>query len=196
MATFTEIYGQQAGVNPGDLKFSFVNAVPNGWLNCNGAAVSRSVYAALDAAIYVGNTANATAEWGYRCTNASSPSTSRSVSGQFIVLPDMRGMFVRGADESRGIDVGRVFGSTQQSQNLSHTHTGVTSNNGSHSHGYVDATLVAGGSGAGQGTTFNNSNVSRTTNSNGSHTHTLNIDNSGGTESRPINIAIKALIKY
>lgn len=37
-------------------------------------------------------------------------------------LPDLRAMFVRGWDHGKGIDTGRVFGSTQEDQFESHTH--------------------------------------------------------------------------
>ena len=54
--------------------------VPAGWLLCNGAAVSRSDYAALYAVI---GTA-----WGYGNNSTT------------FNLPDMRGMFLRGYDDS------------------------------------------------------------------------------------------------
>lgn len=37
-------------------------------------------------------------------------------------LPDMRGEFIRGADNGRGVDVGRALLSAQMSENLSHYH--------------------------------------------------------------------------
>ena len=66
---------------------------PSGWLKANGAAVSRSTYAALFAAI--GTT--------YGAGDGSST----------FNLPDLRGEFVRGWDDGRGIDSGRAFGSAQ-----------------------------------------------------------------------------------
>ena len=66
---------------------------PSGWLKANGAAVSRTAYAALFAAI--GTT-----------YGAGDGSTTFN-------LPDLRGEFMRGWDDGRGIDRGRAFGSAQ-----------------------------------------------------------------------------------
>lgn len=87
---------------------------PVGWLVENGAAISVSAYSALAAAIYCGDENNQTAEWGYRCSNPSSPVTSRSVTGGYIVLRDCRGMFERGLDGGRGVDSGRSLWSRQE----------------------------------------------------------------------------------
>ena len=75
---------------------------PAGWLKANGAAVSRTAYAALFAAI--GTTYGA---------------------GDFLNtfnLPDLRGEFIRGWDDGRGVDTGRVFGSAQAHALQSHQH--------------------------------------------------------------------------
>ncbi|SEF19456.1 MULTISPECIES: phage tail protein [unclassified Variovorax] len=69
------------------------NSAPPGWLKANGAAVSRTAYAALFAAI--GTTFGA----GNGTTTFN--------------LPDLRGEFPRGWDDGRGVDTGRVFGSSQ-----------------------------------------------------------------------------------
>ena len=98
----------------------FANAtVPTGWLECNGASVSRSTYADLFAAI--GTT--------YGSTNGSS-----------FNLPDMRGRFARGWDHGAGVDAdaasrtgGDNVGSTQADaiRNITGTHSGTF---GFHSH--------------------------------------------------------------
>jgi len=69
------------------------NTAPTGWLECDGAAVSRTTYAALFTAI--GTT------WG-----SGDGSTTFNV-------PDLRGEFVRGWDHGRGVDTGRAFASSQ-----------------------------------------------------------------------------------
>lgn len=66
---------------------------PSGWLKANGAAVSRSTYAALFAAI------------GTTYGTGDGRSTFN--------LPDLRGEFLRGWDDGRGVDSGRTFGSQQ-----------------------------------------------------------------------------------
>ena len=115
------------------------SSAPSGWLACNGAAVSRTSYAALFAAI--GTT-----------FGAGDGSTTFN-------LPDLRGEFLRGWDAGRGTDSGRALGSWQGQDIQSHTHQTVVgqaaggSNNGLYSSGddytgtlrsYVD-TLATGG---------------------------------------------------
>lgn len=67
--------------------------VPSGYLPCDGSAVSRTTYADLFAVI--GTT--------YGVGNGTTT----------FNLPDIRAKTLRGLDQSAGIDVGRVLGSTQ-----------------------------------------------------------------------------------
>lgn len=69
------------------------NAVPDGYLECDGSAISRTVYADLFSKI---------------STDYGSGDGSTTFN-----LPDLRGEFVRGFDNGRGVDSGRVFGSSQ-----------------------------------------------------------------------------------
>jgi len=87
---------------------------PTGYLECNGAAVLRTSYPDLDAAIYCGNATNGIAGFGYRCTSNTNPTGTRNATGQYIVLPDLRSEFIRGWDNGRGVDSGRTFGSWQK----------------------------------------------------------------------------------
>jgi phage-related tail fiber protein len=98
------------------------DTAPTGWLKANGAAVSRVAYAELFAAI--GTTFGAGN--GFTTFN----------------LPDMRGEFVRGWDDSRGIDGGRSIGSTQSGETASHSHGGAAAAGGDHAH---SGTATAGG---------------------------------------------------
>ena len=94
------------GVNSspaGTVIFYAASAAPSGFLKANGAAISRTAYASLFAAI--GTT-----------FGVGDGSTTFNV-------PDMRGYFPRGWVDNGSIDSGRVFGSTQTDQNLAHTHT-------------------------------------------------------------------------
>jgi microcystin-dependent protein len=88
---------------PGHVSLFAANTPPTGWLECNGAAVSTTTYAALYAAI---------------------GTTFGSGSGTFN-LPDLRGYFARGWDHGAGVDAGRAFGSTQQDQMQGHFHSTV-----------------------------------------------------------------------
>lgn len=77
----------------GQVTYFARNTAPAGWLKANGAAVSRVAYADLFAAI--GTTFGAGD--GFNTFN----------------LPDLRGEFIRGWDDGRGVDAGRAFGSAQ-----------------------------------------------------------------------------------
>ena len=93
---------------PGYAGYFAGTSAPAGWLKANGAALSRTLYADLFAA--VGTTYGAGD--GHSTFN----------------LPDMRGEFVRGWDDGRGIDPGRVFGSVQSDNTRRHIHgTGLMS---------------------------------------------------------------------
>lgn len=80
-----------------------MNLLPDGWLACNGAPVNRTTYAALFLAIST----------TYGVGDGSST----------FNLPDLRGYFVRGLDNSRGIDTARALGSNQADAFKAHTHT-------------------------------------------------------------------------
>lgn len=128
------------------------NAAPAGWLKANGALVSRATYATLFAAI--GTT-----------FGVGDGSTT-------FALPDLRGEFIRGWDDGRGVDSGRALGSAQGHQFASHSHEIPTfGRDGSGQYGKV------GDSGSGR-------------------TNTGITMNSGGTETRPRNVAMLSCIKY
>lgn len=76
---------------------------PDGWLKRNGAAVSRTAYAALFAEI------GTTFGVGDGVTTFN--------------LPEDRGEFMRGLDDGRGVDSARVIGSAQAGEIQSHSHT-------------------------------------------------------------------------
>ena len=77
----------------GEVAFFARTTPPSGWLKANGAAVSRTTYAALFSAI--GTTFGA----------GDGSSTFN--------LPDLRGEFVRGLDDGRNVDGGRRLGTNQ-----------------------------------------------------------------------------------
>lgn len=128
------------------------NTPPSGWLAANGAVVSRTTYAVLFSAI--GTTFNTGGE-----------------AGTDFRLPDGRGEFIRGWDNSRGVDVGRVFGSWQADQLKAHTH----------SYEWFP--------GEGNGETDNNYQAG--------HTQVTGTTGStGGAETRPRNLAMLCCIKF
>lgn len=147
---------------------------PPGWIVGDGAAINRQVYSGLDAVKYCGDALNATATAWYRCTNPANPGGTRSVTGDYLVTRDLRGLFVRFLDEGRGIDSGRMLGS-QQGDMV-----------GPHSHGLsvaIGTSLRALGGGS-------NNNVDV------SGVNLISILANIGTETRPVNIALLGCIKY
>ena len=81
-----------AGVPSGAVFCIAVASVPSGYLECNGESVSRTTFAALFAVIGT----------QYGANNSST-----------VKVPDLRGEFIRGFDNGRGIDSGRTLGSFQ-----------------------------------------------------------------------------------
>lgn len=135
----------------GSIGFFATNISPGGWIKANGAAVSRTTYARLFNVI--GTTFGA----GNGTTT--------------FQLPDMRGLFLRGWDDGRGIDGGRPFGSYQDDSYKSHAHDLL-----------VYSTDTQG---------------SKAADSNGGGTmSTTTTEFSGGWETRPRNLALLACIKY
>ena len=127
------------------------SSAPAGYLKANGNAVSRTAYAALFAAI--GTT--------YGTGDGSTT----------FNLPDLRGEFVRGLDDGRGVDAGRTLGSAQADEFKSHNHTV-----GQYGDFIRTTTTVMA---AGYEPAQNNVNTSST----------------GGSETRPRNIALLYCIK-
>jgi phage-related tail fiber protein len=94
-----------SGIPSGAVFWFAANAAPIGYLEASGAAVSRTTYAALFAV--VGTT-----------FGSGDGSTTFN-------LPNLRGEFIRGWDNGRGVDPARAFGSSQADAFASHTHGGV-----------------------------------------------------------------------
>ena len=89
------IIANAPGLPPGTVIHVAQSVAPSGYLKANGAAVSRSSYAELFAAIGT-------------AFGAGDGSTTFN-------LPDLRGEFIRGLDDGRGVDSGRAIGQHQKS---------------------------------------------------------------------------------
>lgn len=224
----------------GQIIFTTSKTVPIGYLKANGAAVSRTTYAALFSVIcptyglvtsisngvgavvttptahgmvlndpitftttgtlptgliagttyYVAGTVTSTTFQLSATVGGAVITTSSAGSGEHtlisvpfktpngdtanFLLPDLRGEFVRGWDDMRAADTGRVFGSWQAEDFKSHSHAlpyGPNAGGGSYALNNVyNAIPLSGYTGATQ--------------------------TSGGSETRPRNIALLACIKY
>jgi len=126
---------------------------PSGYLVCNGSAVSRVTYAALFAAVGT--------VWG-----VGDGSTTFN-------LPDLRGEFIRGWDNGRGIDPARAFASSQADELEAHVHS---------------VSPPSCSSDGGSGLTVSGSTGSETITA-------YDTGLTGGTETRPRNVAVVFLIK-
>jgi phage-related tail fiber protein len=139
---------------PGTVIWTARTTAPTGYIKANGAAISRTTYAALFAAIGT----------AYGSGNGSTT----------FNVPDLRGEFVRGWDDGRGVDSGRAFGSTQADSLRSHTHelsAGTASDN------------LAGGTPV------------KTINYLSTSVSPFATNSTGGTETRPRNIVLLGCIK-
>ncbi len=137
----------------GQVMFFASSVAPVGWVKANGALVSRVSYANLLAVIGT-------------VFGAGDGSTT-------FGLPDLRGEFIRGWDDARGVDTGRVFGIPQPQDFLAHSHT-------------LSGQTINGPTGSAPSALTDN-------NVRGLGTTT---GVAGGAETRPRNVALLACIKY
>jgi len=173
-------------------------AIPTGWLQCNGAAISRTTYAALFAQI--GTT--------YGIGDGSTT----------FNVPNLLGAFVRGWNSTAGgQDPSRALGSSQAAGNAPHTHTAAssvvnhnhtatTSTDPGHTHSTtLKRELGSRGSNAFFGDEQMDGVEAITSSAAGAHAHTLTTDtnahahtvtvDSQGAEGRPYNLALNYCIK-
>ena len=166
----------------------------------NSGAATLTAFNALSATV----TANQTALSGlYGFFNASTCPTGWIAADGTSSTVDLRGYFIRGWDNGAGHDSGRTLASLQTSANLSHSH-GITdpghshtASDSGHTHS-VPSVFYNGTSGfspnGGGGANFGS--VTTTTGyaniTVNSHTTGITINTSGGSESRPTNVALIA----
>jgi len=140
-----------AGDTPiGTVVYFAASSAPTGWFECDGRILNTQSFPDLFAAI--------------RYTYGGG--------GVSFYLPDLRGQFARGWDNGRGVDSGRVFGSSQLDEFKSHTHTVIGSHGSNITPGYYG--IVDLDPGLAQVPT----------------------SSTGGSETRPRNVALLPCIKY
>ena len=157
------------GPLPGTVAHFAASSTPAGWLKCNGATVSRTAYAALFSAI------GTTYGVGDGATT--------------FALPDLRGEFLRGLDDGRGIDVSRAIGSAQTDAMQGHKHESAA---------YSSGGINPYGQGGSPGTlgAYFSANTLPSLLSNTPYTDGSNGTPRTASESRPRNVAMLACIKF
>lgn len=156
-----------SGVPIGSVHYFAASTPPANYLVCDGTALDTGEYASL-----------------FNVTQY-----TFGGSGGSFNLPDLRGEFIRGWDDGKGTDSGRVFGSAQEQEFEDHRHAlfrGSTETGGARdSNGYA---------------TIDSSSLTSTTNPSaislasydGRYTVTWNT----GNETRPRNVALLPCIRY
>lgn len=168
------------GVPPGSIAPFAGTSAPEGWELCNGNAFDGTLDKYKPLYDVIQNTYGGTAASSFN-------------------VPDLRGVFLRGLDNGRGLDDDRDLGPVVQSDQIkSHNHSASTSGAGGHSHSVSYwASDSEGGSGYNsmlwddqylKYQTFN-------TNAAGEHSHPIYVGATGGVETRPKNLAVNYIIK-
>lgn len=167
----------------GSIMYWPTTVAPASYLIADGSAVSRIDYAELFAVIDV----------------AYGPGDGATT----FQLPDLRGTFIRGLDNGKGIDTGRAIGSFQDDAIETHTHglTG-TASGVAHNHtitvggtfpgsGATPTQVAKGGNVDGAAPTINTSNASSSISLEG-----LSTAATGSTETRPKNVSLLPCIRF
>jgi microcystin-dependent protein len=196
------------GIPTGTVVQYAANSAPSGWLICDGGLYGRT---ALDPSPQVNLFSVIGTTYG-----AGDGLTT-------FAIPDLRGMFVRGFDNGRGLDPLRVFGTDQSFAVESHNHSGTTGNQSvGHTHAFSGTTgndspdhthnyESPNGTGGNPSFLANagiNGPIVATTGASTRHTHTFSgttgavsadhthsIPSYGQTETRPRNVAMNYIIK-
>jgi hypothetical protein len=153
-------------------------APPTGWLKANGGTIGNAASGATRA--NADTVALFTALWDVASlailTSAGAGSTRGAnaaadfAANKRLTLPDLRGEFLRGWGDSRGVDASRALSSAQTEMIGPHAHPIGSNNTRNTTSGGADNVAMGGGA-------------------------TLNTSNNTGTENRPRNVAVLYAIK-
>jgi hypothetical protein len=167
-------------VHTGDIKFGLYSSAPAGWVKMNGGTIGNASSgatranadtSALFAVLWALNATDSPilTSAGAGSTRGASAAADYAANKR-LTVPDFRGEFMRGLDDSRGVDAARRLGSAQADELKAHTHTlPVYTNTGT-------------GTGIEDGDTTG-------------ALQTVSSGSTGGTETRPRNVAALAVIK-
>ncbi|AIX32965.1 tail collar domain protein [Synechococcus phage ACG-2014f] len=132
------------------------------------------------------------------CNGQAAPSALAAVLG-ISNVPDLRGEFIRGFDNGRGVDSGRAILTAQGDEFESHTHIqnshNHTQNPHTHQANYTPLTYVAGQPQANGLVTAVTALTNISTNTATNIAATATNQSTGGTETRPRNISLMYIIK-
>lgn len=156
-------------VPPGTVMHFAASTAPSGWLYCDGSAISRATYSRL-------------------FSNIGTTFGTGDGSATFNI-PDLRDEFIRGANPGS-----RAVGLAENDSYRSHNHSGSTNSAGAHSHSVSIPLNSNGGTpslenGGPSTKSFNTSTA-------GAHTHSFTTNSTGGSETRPQNVALLPIIKF
>jgi len=158
-------------VPTGAVFYVAMQALPNGYVICNGGSYSTTDSRYLNLFNAIGYTYGG--------------------SGNTFRVPDLRGQFIRGHDAGKGVDSGRAFGSAQSDDIVSHSHYMFADGNSAYNNmsSYPEAAPSANTSGGSSGSSYNigTNGVSDATEGRTSAV--------GGNETRPKNVALMPIIK-
>lgn len=187
---------------PGTVFASHIQGTPSSlnfrFLILQGQGIIRASYPELDAYCYVGDGNNPTAEYFYRAND--SGGTSRSTTGAYLILPDMRGAFARGYDLGGTRDPEgpfRIFPDSQDFAFQEHHHNLITDSGSLAAQANLQVDL---------GTTYNtwtavtdpgaptNKLFGQEAIDPGDHSSTVGINIAS--ETRPVNVQVKWWIRY
>lgn len=158
--------GNPTGTPVGTIIANGSTSTPDGYLYCNGAAVSRTTYAGLFTAI---------------ASNFGEGDASTTFN-----VPELRGQFLRGQDDSEGVDPDAAGRSTNSSGGNTGDNVGSQQVDAfkSHLHNWDQGNAAASGSGAGVAGDAAGSASS------------AYISLTGGNETRPVNVGVRYYIKF
>jgi len=167
-----------AAIAPGTVAAFALFAPPTGWLKANGTTVGSAASGAtranadtavLFAALWdIGSLAILTSAGAGSMRGASA--AADYAANKRMTLPDLRGEFLRGWDDSRGVDASRALSSAQAEMIGPHAHAISSNNTRNTPSGGADNVAMGGAA-------------------------TLNTLNNTGTENRPRNVAMLYAIK-
>jgi microcystin-dependent protein len=167
----------------GSILYFPANTAPSGVVKANGTLLNRVSFGRLWA--FASASGNIVSDAAWTAANGPIGSFSTGDGSTTFRIPDLRGEFVRGWDDARGVDTGRTIGSYQADAMQGHWHAF-----------NYNITGTIGGSGFMSGSTTANELAGNTDSIRSPVTDGTNGTPRTASETRPRNIALLACIKF